>query len=224
MEDEEAVRRLLAEARHDQPVPAEVVARLDRALAVEQADSEPARAVDLASRRRRRWGAGLVAAAAVVVAAVVGPQLGQHRSGEDSASSATSLADGSAEGDDGSSAGSSAGSAADGAAGGATGKRETPQATEADRLQAAYALRGAVAISSGSFDDDVAGLRDRPSPSRQSQAVFDCAAADWGDGELVPVIYDGAPAVLVFRPDQTTAELLQCGTGEVLRSTTLPRE
>ena len=46
--EEEAVRRLLADARHDEPTPPEVVARLDATLASLAAEREPA-----AHRRRR---------------------------------------------------------------------------------------------------------------------------------------------------------------------------
>lgn len=81
------VRRALADARHNELMPADVVARLDAVLA-ELADEqrstdrtgttgpaalvEPAATVDLAARRRRRNGAGLVLAAAAVVVAGVG--------------------------------------------------------------------------------------------------------------------------------------------------------
>ncbi|MGN0063688.1 MAG: hypothetical protein ACI379_05555 [Nocardioides sp.] len=75
---EDAVRRLLADARHDAPVPDEVVARLDTTLAglVAERDASapepsPAPVIDLAARRRRRM-TQFVAAAAVVVVAGVG--------------------------------------------------------------------------------------------------------------------------------------------------------
>lgn len=96
-----AVRRLLAEARHDEPTPPAVVARLDATLADLRAEraappappaaGSPAPSglpprpsggvpVDLAAHRRRRRGTLLLAAAAAVVAVGVGgvvvPQLG----------------------------------------------------------------------------------------------------------------------------------------------------
>ena len=67
--------------------------------------------------------------------------------------------------------------------------------------------------------------------------VFVAAADVTGDGRAdvvvtpdvgggpVAVVYDGSPAVLVLRPVEgatQVAALLQCGTGEVLRSVTLP--
>src|SRR6476469_4846664 len=67
---EERVRRLLAEARHDEPMPADVASRLDDVLAGLAAEPAPrGRVVPLADRRRKA-GALLVAAAAVVVAGV----------------------------------------------------------------------------------------------------------------------------------------------------------
>ena len=53
---------------------------------------------------------------------------------------------------------------------------------------------------------------------------FACKPAAWGAGLIVPVTYQGQPAVLAFRPpngDTRVAELLECGTGDLLRSVTL---
>jgi hypothetical protein len=53
---------------------------------------------------------------------------------------------------------------------------------------------------------------------------FDCSPAGWGPGVLVPVFFEGMPAVLAYRPaigESQIVELLQCGTGEARRSTTL---
>ena len=84
--DDDAVRRLLADARHTEPMPADVAARMDDVLAdlrqgssvtAEVPDAEPSPApphpvvVSLAAQRRRRVAGMLVAAAAVVVGAVV---------------------------------------------------------------------------------------------------------------------------------------------------------
>jgi len=85
---ESEVRRLLADARHTQPMPVDVAGRLDGVLAdlaAQRRDASPTGAdvaadvvaghspapvVDLAARRRRRAGALLVAAAAVVALGV----------------------------------------------------------------------------------------------------------------------------------------------------------
>src|SRR5690242_14743383 len=67
---DERIRRLLADARHTDPMPEAVVARLDRVLAGLSDDrterAERAEVVDLMARRRRTVGQLLVAAAAVV--------------------------------------------------------------------------------------------------------------------------------------------------------------
>lgn len=86
-EQSETVRRLLAEARHDEPLPAEVATRLDDVLAELIADravvEEPAPAV-VVPFRRRRWPQVLVAAAAVTVIGYASTQvLGGGMSGED---------------------------------------------------------------------------------------------------------------------------------------------
>ena len=105
--EQEAVRRLLADARHDGPPPPDVVARLDDTLAslvgrarvrahrqppaTEHDDRSPGRVVDLGSRRRRVAGIGLLAAASVVVAGVaIGQALprGGNDASESSAGSA----------------------------------------------------------------------------------------------------------------------------------------
>jgi len=70
---------------------------------------------------------------------------------------------------------------------------------------------------------DTTSLR-RAAP-RVQRAWQGCAPADWGPGTPVAVLYERSPAVLVFRPatgDAQVADLVQCGTGEVLRSVTLP--
>lgn len=62
-------------------------------------------------------------------------------------------------------------------------------------------------------------------PARVQRAWQGCAPTTWGEGTPVAVLYAGDPAVLVFRTptgDAQVVELLQCGTGEVLRSVTLP--
>ena len=90
-EQEARVARLLADARADEPIPAEVAARLDRVLAgmageqIAGPDQPVAPVIDIAARRRRRVRTLLVAAAAVVVAGVgigqvVGPQSGDDAS------------------------------------------------------------------------------------------------------------------------------------------------
>ena len=55
-------------------------------------------------------------------------------------------------------------------------------------------------------------------------ADFMCETADFGSGYLVGVLYDGKPAVVAVREpvgSNQAAEVLACGTGDVLHSTIL---
>ncbi|MQW77053.1 hypothetical protein GHK92_14315 [Nocardioides sp. dk4132] len=251
-DDQDAqVRRLLREARHDEPVPDDVATRLERVLAQLAAD-DPADVPDpdeVAARRRRRAGGLLVAAAAVVVAGVA---IGQVVDPGDSASSdsdATSAQDTSA--DEATSAPS------EGAVRSTLPRRQAPSPTgDPVEVQADHftrdarallrATEGKAAYSAGSggagaadSDDRVERYRDRaPAPHAQSgptdelsaaargNAWFSCDPAPWGPGRLVAVRYDGEPAVVAVRPaagDTRVVEVLQCGTGAILRSVTLPR-
>ncbi len=93
-DEEEAVRRMLAEARVDEPMPDAVRARLEDVLA-ELATTPPvapvsASVTSLAARRRRRAGALLAAAAAVTVVGLAGPRLVGWGGGSISAESADS--------------------------------------------------------------------------------------------------------------------------------------
>lgn len=96
--ESEAVRRLLAEARTDAPMPDEVRSRLDDVLAGlvaeraagDQPDTEPApddrpAPVVQLQLRRRRWAQALVAAAAVTVVGVATTQLVGDDRGQDDA-------------------------------------------------------------------------------------------------------------------------------------------
>ena len=83
---EEEVRRLLAETRHTEPTPPDVVARLDRVLGdLAQEPDRTAPVVDLA-RRRRRAASLLVAAAAVVAVGIGIGQILSPQSGSESTS------------------------------------------------------------------------------------------------------------------------------------------
>ena len=61
----------------------------------------------------------------------------------------------------------------------------------------------------------------------QAPQGFACKSAAWGRGVLVAVRYDGAPAFVAFRMpmgETQVVDVLQCGTGDTLRSTTLPTD
>lgn len=82
------------------------------------------------------------------------------------------------------------------------------------------------------IDSDLPRVRKRslsmpmPRAMRRVQRAWQgCAPADWGPGTPVAVLYERSPAVLVYRPatgEAQVADLVQCGTGEILRSVTLP--
>ena len=60
---------------------------------------------------------------------------------------------------------------------------------------------------------------------RVQRAWQGCSPIDYGDGTGVAVLYEGEPAVLVLRPptgETQVVDLLQCGTGSLVRSVTLP--
>jgi len=242
------VRRLLRDARHDQPVPDDVATRLDRVLA-QLAAGDPAGAPapdEVAARRRRRAGGLLVAAAAVVVAAV---GIGQVVDSGDRASDgdATS-AQGTTSADETTSAPS------EGALRSTLPRRKAPSPTgdpvevhadhftrDARALLRATEGKAAYSAGSGATDSDerAKAYRDQapaphaqPAPTNElstaarGNAWFSCDPAPWGPGRLLAVRYDGEPAVVAVRPaagDTRVVEVLQCGTGAILRSVTLPR-
>jgi hypothetical protein len=232
-EQEQEVRRLLADARHDEPMPTEVAARLDRVLSDLAAEpgggvsdeEQAASVVALASRRRRRVTSVLVAAAAVVAIGVGLGQLtdlGGSSSSDSAAERSTTSAD----------------SARTGAGSGAA-KEDSPQPSTNGLASGAapqMAFGNPVRIRPDHFSADVARARHLSDKSASYDArdldsletaggKIDCTPADWGSGTFVPVIYDGHPGVLAFRPvngDTQVADLFGCGSSKVLRSITLP--
>lgn len=247
-EQEAEVGRLLADARATEPLPAEVAARLDRVLIGlgEERGGTPVPAgnvIALASRRRRA-SILLVAAAAVVA---IGVGLGQivnetSTSGDDAGASSSA---------DGNFAESPAdrGAADEDSAGG--GRGGEPEAVPSE-LESGQAEPGSSAppvvpptigrVRQDSFTADANQLRRAiPDDALDGEFVelaadqlprgyvltdrpFDCAPAAWGAGVLVPVFYDGMPAVLAYRPvagESQVVDILQCGTGDQLGSTTL---
>lgn len=276
--DEARVRRLLGEARHDEPLPADVADRLDGVLARLEA-GEPVgpvpgprttrqRVVELAARRRRRAASVLVAAAAVVVVGIGLGQVVDAGSGDASPSAASeAVAEGGAVADTGAGADRDqllSGSEESGSLG--EGPAQLGQAVEdeaeaeLDGQASAYSARvdpGARVLVVGDrllpvpdegFTRAAARVQRsvlprRGTPLRPRRAGPDvvrvaeasrpvrrawqgCAPAAWGAGTLVAVEYQQDPAVLALRRpagESQVVELLQCGTGEPLRTATLPR-
>ncbi len=218
--DQEArIRRLLAEARHADPVPGDVAARLDRVLAgLAQADGQ---VVDLAVRRRRRRVGGLLLAASAVV--VAGIAVGQF-TGDDASSRGEAAETPASQRQEAKSGGQN-----DAAAPEAAPSDEVPSTSSSTAALPDTLVEKVPPVSTRHFARDVARYRSLSRAEKdsryQSTSDFVCEPADWGAGRLVPVLADGRPAVLVYRPprgDSQVVDLLQCGSGDVLRSTTLP--
>ncbi len=224
---DEQVRRLLADARHDAPLPADVAARLDDVLADLTAEREdapvpptplgpPAPVVDLAARRRRRQGGALLVAAAAVVAIGIGVGTVVDRSpGDDGAGGAASSEESFDRGD----------TQQRTEAGGEAAPSEAPADSGG-----ALARMAPVPVSSDTFAADAERYRamserqEKPGFAESDQG-FACDLTDFGPGVLLPVLFDGVEAVLAYRPpteDAQVVDLLQCGTGDVVRTTTLP--
>jgi hypothetical protein len=275
--DEARLRRLLARSRHDEPLPADVTARLDDVLARLDAGEEPhdlhddldgyaaaARASSASTaapaplRRHRRGLSLLVAAAAVVVAGIGVDQVLDRVDSEGDAATASAEAvdaevpdptegrasdedlvemeEGGAEAYalDGSSGDQTTDSELSGGAvagsvagpgdllvvdGRLTTVREGSFADVAERLQ--RRLSGAPRLAARA--QGAQAFRD--AAPRVQRAWQGCTPPEVGTGTPVAVLYDGSPAVLVLRPAEgatQVAALLQCDTGEVLRSVTLP--
>ena len=230
---QEVVRRLLAEARHDGPAPPEVVARLEETLASlvsERADASPAAddrrvlapVVDLGARRRRAAGIAVLAAAAVVVAGVaIGQGLPRMQGGADGGSSGagedSALVESPQGADDG---------GADRSGGG-----HSEVAPESLKSTQPRPVRGAPSLSA--YDADLepelltlrAGTQDARAEHRLLDLMRDCDLDSVGRGDRIVVELDGETGVVVFRrPGAATqqADLYACGTPVPVRTVTLP--
>ncbi len=214
--DDARIRRLLAEARHTEPMPAAVVARLDRVLTGLASERAPiAPVIDLA-RRRRTATKLLVAAAAVVVAGVgVGQVLpGLGTSSNHDAQETT--ADGGGAGGD--------------AAAPKAESNESARApsTVAPSDTAPFTGAGKPArIRSDHFGPDLRRLQQR---LLQDSSAFTavpgptCLSAPVGSGTVLAATYNDAAAAVVLRPpagDTQVVDLYLCGHDQPLRSITL---
>lgn len=227
-----AVRRLLAEARHTEPMPEDVVARMDDVLAGLRETSsaapapaaEPAEAaepaaggtvVPLASHRRRR-AAGLLVAAAVIV--VGGVTVAQHlptgggsstagASAQDSSQRAPETAGGSTLGDTGAS---------------------QPDGVAPTAMPKPHLRSGHLVVRAQQFGvDALAGrrlLKSAPHSSLDTLRHAGCRLpAD--AGQVVRATYQRAPAALLYHPPSggsQVVDLYVCGSRQPVRSATLP--
>ncbi len=236
--EEAAVRRALAQARHDEPIPPDVGARLDGVLAeltaqrtAEQVAGDDS-VIDLdARRRRRRLTQGLVAAAAVVAVGVTVPQfVGQvigPMGGDDSATTA------SVESDSGADSGAGAGEAgAEGPAAAQLAPEASGKAESRVQEDSAYAAESPPSVRASSFRRDVLKLDrgTRASDTANLGALAGCAAEVDPAALTIAVTYvvknTETPALLAITPtdpDATprVARLYVCSTGDLIRSVTL---
>ncbi len=200
---EEQVRRLLADARHTEPMPEDVADRLDRALEHLRSEPPPRRTPppdELAARRRRQIVRNiLVAAAAVVVVGVGISRVDLSGTSNDA---------------DGGSADSSV-------------AESDPKAADAGGDRAL--VDGAVVLRSETFDRQVRRLAAEQgligTAPGGAELAPGCDDTAWGAGERVPVEYDGQPGVLVLRApagDTRTVDLFLCGDTAATRSVTIP--
>ncbi len=218
-EQEATVRRLLADARHDEPIPVAVGDRLDRVLDDLSRDAldRSAPVVDLAARRRRRNAGGLLVAAAAVI--VGGFFVGQVIDVGGSADTASDAGAGSTV-ERGQAADDDAAPAAPGEAGGGGDGHEEMAKALPLQLTSQHLERD---VKRQLRKQSYASL-DGTDPSAMANAEFPCASAPYGLGDLLPAYYDGIPTVLALRPPEgqvQRAEVLECGTAAPLRSFTI---
>jgi hypothetical protein len=222
-EEERRVRALLAEARHTDPAPADVAARLDRVIAGLSEESPSGADVVPLATRRRRASRLLVAAAAIVVVGVGGSQvldgLGMTAS-EDSGAGEASMPAAEPEEESAAEAGGDAGVAQDGA----DLNKDEPAPTAAARV-AVVRPRSFAADAKALRDGSAAFLGDADSARDADKRGPVCAAGEWGPGSYVAVQYAGDPGWIVFRRpqgDTQVADLFLCGSEVASRSLTLP--
>lgn len=233
-----AVRRLLAEARASEPIPADVADRIDATLAdlaAERAASGPDSPVerpverpvaDLAAARRRRNARNLLVAAAAVVVVGIGISrldLSSTGSSEDSAAGDSSVGRSITQGEV-----SSGGAAAAGAGRLVTldPDRFGHQVRRLEERAAAEAGAMSDSLTAGRENDKGAGSdAPVPTPSGAEKAV--CDDPSWGAGDRLGVRYEGRPGVLIYRPaqgDTRVVDLYLCGRERATRSVTLPAD
>lgn len=221
--EEDVVRRLLAQARHDEPAPPDVVARLDARLAElraertapeQAADRAPVTDLSAARARRRRVPALLAAAAALVVGGVaLSSVLDQTNTASDSATAGDAGAG--AERDEALASESAESLDESDAKAGADAGAEAPSATApVPELSDDAGLRAAVRplASPGA----VALLRSGTVPPWP-----ECATTPLGAGTVVWVLVDARPGAVVVELDPSreasTAQVWACGDTSPLR-------
>ena len=220
---QERVRRLLAEARHDAPVPDDVAARLDATLAGLVADRRRDNVVhlDAARRRRRRWTTGLVAAAAVVALGVSLPNLTDGVS-MDGDSEAGSAADAPTSQDESLSRELVEEPGAD-SGGGSAGETAPSDSTAP--------FSAPVELDPGRFRQDAVAARDAVVADQAEARPAVCGDVPTGAQQVVVVRYRGQDGYLVFESiddplgagDRQRVTLYLCPGGVPSRQALVPR-
>ena len=224
------VRRLLAEARHTEPMPDDVAARMDRVLSglgdetpsVAPARPAAAEVIPITAHRRRRAAQLLVAAAAVVVGGVVVSHW-HPSSSSDSATTDTAGSEAQAydSGNDQSHTGQDQGN-------GKQGEPQTPGSTAAD-MQPLVRHDRLVVRPRHFADDALAGRKLLSKKATRTTGDFaalgDCSVGTGRRAELLAASYQGAPAALLYRHAQDSAQIVDlfvCGSTTPIRTITLP--
>jgi hypothetical protein len=224
--DADAVRRLLADARHPGPMPDDVAARMDAVLAELSAGRDEAAApgepvvVFLPAQRRRRAAALLVAAAAIVVGGVaVAQQLPRTSSQSGASASASDRTEDNAQ------LGSSGARSRQPSASGPAGLDQ--------RVRSSKIRDGRVLVRPQHFTSDALAARqvaeqlarrEAPVTGYLTQSDVGCVTART-HGARVNATYQRAPALLVFHPPGSGSQVVDlyvCGSERPVRSTTLP--
>lgn len=243
-----AVRRALVDAGGPEPMPEAIADRLDAVITGLAAGRSPLPEIshpedhrvlplDPAARRRRVRARFMLAAAAVVVAGAVGFGVVNDGSSDD-LSAADQMAEGDpARSDAGGALEDSAADRDDSATFDEESAEQPPAAApdlvvEPRRIVVDQPLRE---VRATNLREDLVALQHstlpNPAAADYSGATltapgsFMCEPAGFGAGYLVGIEYDGKPAIAAFREpvgETQAAEVLACGTGDVLHSTTLP--
>ena len=219
-EQEESVRRLLAQARANEPMPEAVRARLEtvlRQLGTEDQGAPsraPAPVIDLAVRRRKRVRAVFLAAAAVTAFGVAVPQLLQSNSMDQSSVSGAETAD----------------------EGGPAAATQEDSGTERDDANADQAGPASAAapptLRADRFAEDAQAVLDRLYLTNELSDFLALAPACLGDTEAtsaagraaIAVRYAGRDAALLLRTQVNGTQralLYVCGESEPRRTAVL---
>jgi hypothetical protein len=208
------VRRLLADARHLEPMPDDVAARMSRVLGRLSDETPAARpesahrnVIAIAPQRRRRAAALLVAAAAIVVGGVVIQNIHLSSAGDSAATSAAPDSQKQAQG-------------------GAEDQSEPPSTPNS--ASSADAPKTPVKIRPRRFSSDAERARQDLGKSayRVEQDTAKAVCTDVPrSAQALPATYKRFDATLVFRRPQggsQVVELFLCGSSSPIRSVTLP--